>query len=108
MTHLGVDAWMNMIASMLAAAACLGFAAVYHLRATWWRSEVGRNLMSFAIAVGLLCVYTILVTVWPGGHLVIVARALRTLLLIAVAALMLQRTRLLLRAQREHRDRTGV
>ncbi|MFJ9740800.1 hypothetical protein [Streptomyces sp. NPDC101166] len=107
MRDLSVDQWTNVAASMLAVAACAGFIIAYHLHAPWWRSDVGRNLMGFAAAVGLLCLYTVLVTIWPEGCFVIVARAVRTAVLLAVAGLMLQRTRLLLRAQREHR-RTGV
>ncbi|MEU3528806.1 hypothetical protein AB0E62_33995 [Streptomyces sp. NPDC038707] len=109
MSHLGIDEWVNAAASTLAVAACAGFAVTYHLRAAWWRSEVGRNLMAFAAAVGLLCLYTVLATVWQADTCALaVLRSLRTLILLAVAGLMVQRTRLLLRAQRESRNRTGV
>ena len=108
MDDLGIDQWVNATASVLAFLACLGFATIYHLRATWWRSEVGRNLMGFAGAVGLLCLYTVLVTIWPDGCFVIVARSVRTALLVAITLLMVQRTRLFIRAQREHHTRTGV
>ena len=109
MRHLGVDEWVNVAASTLAALECVAFAITYHLRASWWRSEVGRNLMAFAAAVGALCLYTVLATVWQGDKCVLMAlRSFRTLVLLAVAGLMVQRTRLLLRAQRENRDRTGV
>ncbi|WP_208030846.1 putative phage holin [Streptomyces cyanogenus] len=105
---MSVDMWVNVAASVLAAAACVVFVATYHLHASWWRSEVGRNLMGFAAAVGMLCLYTVLVTVWPTGCVAILLRAIRTVVLLAVAALMVQRTRLLIKAQREYRDRTGV
>jgi hypothetical protein len=108
MRDLSVDQWVNVAASMLAVAACTGFVAAYHLHAPWWRSEVGRNLVGFAAAVGLLCLYTVLVTMWPDGCFAIVARSLRTAVLLAVVVLMVQRTRLLLKAQRDHRNRTGV
>lgn len=109
-THLGVDAWMNAVMSALGAIACAVFVATYHLRATWWRSEVGRNQMSFAVAIGLLCLYTVAATIWQtDACLMILLRSIRTLVLLAVAVLMVQRTRLMLRAQRDHhRDRTGV
>ncbi|MFJ6729348.1 hypothetical protein ACIQPQ_31050 [Streptomyces sp. NPDC091281] len=107
MTSWSVDQWTNVAASLLAFTACAAFAITYHLRATWWRSEIGWNLMSFAAAVGLLCLYTVLVMLWPTGCFVIVARALRTTLLLAVATLMVLRTRMLIRAQREHRTSTG-
>lgn len=108
MDGLGIGQWVNVTASMLAFLACTGFAVTYHLRAPWWRSEVGRNLMGFAGAVGLLCLHTVLVTVWPEGGFAVVARALRTLVVLAVAALMVQRTRLFLKAQQAHHGRTGV
>lgn len=108
MNNLTVDQWANLAASLLAFLACAGFAITYHLRATWWRSEVGRNLMEFATAVGLLCAYTVLVSLWPDGRLAVALRAARILIVLAIAALMLQRTRILLRAQREHHDRTEV
>jgi hypothetical protein len=108
MRDLSVDEWVNVVASVLATTACVAFVAVYHVHAPWWRSEVGRNLMGFAGAVGLLCLYTVLITVWPDGTFIVVARVMRTVVLLAVAGLMVQRTRLLLRAQRESRNRTGV
>lgn len=108
MTDLGVDAWMNAVMSALGAIACAVFVTIYHLRAFWWRSEVGRNQMAFAAAIGLLCLYTVLATVLQGSECaLIVLRSIRTVAVGAVVVLMVQRTRLLLRAQREHR-RTGV
>ncbi|MBL3664555.1 hypothetical protein JL475_00645 [Streptomyces sp. M2CJ-2] len=107
MRDLRADQWINVSASMLAVLACAVFVITYHYKAFWWRSEVGRNLMGFAAAVGMLCLYTVLVTMWPDGHFAIVARAIRTAILLAVAALMVQRTRMLLKAQREHYE-TGA
>jgi hypothetical protein len=109
MNDLGVDAWVNAIMSALGAIACTIFVIIYHRRAYWWRSEVGRNQMAFAAVIGLLCVYTVLATIWQGDECILMTlRLVRTLVLLAVAGLMLQRTRLLLKAQEEHRDRTGV
>lgn len=109
MNDLSGDQWVNIAASGLAAITCLTFAAVYHWRATWWRTEVGRNQMAFAVTVAALCIFTVLATVWMGDECVLMAlRIWRTVVVLAVAALMVQRTRLLLKAQREHRDRTGV
>lgn len=109
MRDLGVDEWVNVAASTLAALACAAFAVTYHLRVTWWRSEVGRNLMAFAAAVGALCVYTVLATFLQGDDCALIAlRSFRTVVVLAVAVLILQRRRILLKAQRESRDRTGV
>ncbi|MEU6543864.1 hypothetical protein [Streptomyces sp. NPDC046859] len=109
MTDMGVDSWMNAVMSALGALACAIFVTTYHLRAPWWRSEVGRNQMSFAAAIGLLCLYTVLATVLQGSDCAMtVLRSIRTVAVAAVVVLMVQRTRLLLKAQRERRDRTGV
>jgi hypothetical protein len=109
MRNLGVDEWMNVAMSTLAALVCAAFVVVYHVKAPWWRSEVGRNLVGFAAAVGALCLYTVLATFLQGDECALTAlRSFRTLVLLAVVGLMVQRTRLLLRAQRESRDRTGV
>lgn len=96
---LGVYEWVNTIASMIAFLACLAFAAVYHHRAPWWRSAVGRNLMGFAGAVGVLCLYTVLITVWPHGCTAAVLRSVRTAVLLTIAGLMVQRTWMVVRAQ---------
>jgi hypothetical protein len=105
---LTVDQWANVAASLLVSLACAAFIAAYHTRVTWWRSDVGRNLMALAAALGALFLYTVPASLWPDGCLAIVLRWVRVGLALAIAAVMVQRTRLLLRAQREHRDRTGV
>ncbi|WP_432019927.1 putative phage holin [Streptomyces sp. 1222.5] len=107
MSAITVDQWVNAGASLLAAGSCAVFAVTYHLRATWWRSEVGRNLMGFAATVCLLCLYTVAVTVWQEECWLMAMRALRTLVLVVVAGLMVQRTRLFLKAQRESRGAGG-
>ncbi|GGW15710.1 hypothetical protein GCM10018980_52120 [Streptomyces capoamus] len=113
MRGLGVDAWMNAVMSALGAVACAVFVITYHLRATWWRSEVGRNQMAFAATIGLLCLYTVLVTFLQNDECaMLVLRSLSILVRLAVVVLMVQRTRLLLQAQRQNRTRndqtTGV
>jgi len=106
MRDIGVDQWVNIAASTLAAIACATFMVTYHARAPWWRSDIGRNLMAFAAAVGMLCAYTVLVSVWPDGCFATVMRGVRTATVLAISVLMVQRTRLLLEAQRQHRDRS--
>ncbi|WP_420032212.1 hypothetical protein ACN2WE_04960 [Streptomyces sp. cg28] len=102
MRDITVDQWINIGGSTIAAIACLVFIISYHAKATWWRGEIGRNLMAFAAAVCLLCTYTVLVSLFPDGCFAIVMRGVRTITVLAIAALMAQRTRLLLQAQREH------
>lgn len=109
MRDLGVDSWMNAVMSALGAVACAAFVVTYHLRATWWKTDVGRNQMSFAAAIGLLCLYTVFATLFQDDECVmVVLRSIRTVAVAAVIVLMIQRTRLLLKAQRSFRDRTGV
>lgn len=108
MTELSVDQWVNVAGSALAAMVCAAFCVIYHLRTTWWRSQTGRNLMGLPAALGLLFLYTVLVSLWPDGCFAIVMRGVRTLLALVISGLILQRIRILLMAQREHRDRTGV
>lgn len=108
MNEMGVDQWVNMVGSGVAALVCLAFVVVYHVQTTWWRSRTGRNLMGLPASIGLLFLYTVLVSFWPDGPFAIVLRGVRTLLAVAISALMVQRIRILLRAQRESRDRTGV
>jgi hypothetical protein len=103
---MSVDMWINVLASGVAAGVCGAFAVVYHLRAPWWRSATGRHLMAVGVALTLLFAYTVGITVWPAGCPAAVLRSIRTVVVVAIAALMVQRTRMVLRAQRH--DRTGV
>jgi hypothetical protein len=92
----------NLAASALVAATAGVAATVYHLRARWWRTPWGRNVMSVTVSVGLLGLYTVLVTlVWPTGPVLAALRVTRTVVLVLLAALLLQRTGLVLDAQRE-------
>ncbi|MBP5918685.1 hypothetical protein F3K34_43665 [Streptomyces sp. LBUM 1486] len=110
MNDLGVDQWVNVAGSTLAFFACATFAVIYHVKAPWWRSQIGRNLMGFAAAIAALFLYTVLITLWPEGCAATVLRSLRTAVACAVVLLMAQRARLVIRAQHppKHQDRTGV
>lgn len=104
------DVWANNGASALVAVAAAVFVVAYSLLAPWSRSETGRHLMSFTAAIGLLGLYTVCITAWPSGGAAAVLRVARVVLLVAVAGLLVQRTRMLIRAQRKPRrkDRDGV
>jgi hypothetical protein len=108
MSELSVDQWVNVAGSAIAALVCAAFCLTYHLKASWWHSGTGRNLMGLPAAIGALFLYTVLVSLWPDGCFAVVMRGVRTMLALAISALILQRIRILLKAQREHRDRTGV
>ncbi|MFI2761432.1 hypothetical protein ACH5A3_21560 [Streptomyces echinatus] len=73
---------------------------------------MGRNQMAFVGTIGLLCLYTALATLGQGHEcLLIVLRSISILVRVAIVVLVVQRTRLLLRAQRETRTgkhNTGV
>ncbi|WP_045562728.1 hypothetical protein [Streptomyces sp. FxanaA7] len=91
----------NTAASGLVALACLVFAVVYHRHAPWRSTAVGRHLMTFTVAIGALGAYTVAITLWPDGAPATVFRATRTVLLVLIAALVVQRTRMVLRAQHQ-------
>jgi len=89
----------NTAASALVVVCCLVFAVVYHLHAPWRSTSVGRHLMTFTLALGALCAYTVLITVWPDGIVAAILRGVRTVMLLALASLVVQRTRMVLVAQ---------
>lgn len=94
------DQVVNATASALVALASTVFMVVYHLRAPWRESAIGRHIMAVAGTIGLLGLYTVAVTLWPDGPLVTPLRVARTALLLAMAGLMVQRTCMVLAAQR--------
>ncbi|MCX4571536.1 hypothetical protein OOK48_35030 [Streptomyces viridodiastaticus] len=93
---------MNIIASGLVAAASAVFVVVYHLRAPWRSTPVGRHLMVFTAAIGLLGAYTIAITIWPDGTPATLLRASRTGLLLVIAGLVIQRIHMVITVQ--HRN----
>lgn len=95
---------VNTLASGLVVACSALFMVTYQLKAPWRASSVGRHLMAVAGTIGALGLYTILISVWPTGEVAAVLRTARTVLLIAIAALMVQRTLFVVRAQRRARD----
>lgn len=91
----------NTAASGLVALCCAVFAVVYHRHAPWRSTAVGRHVMTFTLAIGALGVYTVLITVWPDGETATALRATRTLLLVVIAVLVMQRTRMVVKAQHD-------
>src|SRR5690242_17475422 len=92
----------NLAASALIAVTAAVAGVVYHVRAAWWRSAWGWNVMLVTIAIGLLGLYTVVVTlVWPMGPVTAVLRVARTVLLVLLSGALMQRTRLVLSAQRD-------
>lgn len=89
----------NMSASAAVTLACLVFAVVYHVHAPWRSTPVGRHLMEFTLAIGALCAYTVAITIWPDGTAASVLRMVRTGLLVVIAALVVQRIRMVITVQ---------
>lgn len=90
---------MGVVAVIVSASAALlawaTFAAWYWVRARWWESPEGRNVMgvSLTLCAALLLVITSQPHDWP-----------RVLVCLALAGLAVQRTVQLERAQRRKRD----
>lgn len=92
---------VNVAASGLVAVTAAVAAVVYHVRAAWWRSAWGWHLMLVTVSIGLLALYTVLVgLVWPAGPVTAVLRVARAVVLVGLAGLLVQRTRLVVGAQR--------
>lgn len=89
----------NIAASGLVTLACIVFAVVYHVYAPWRSTTMGRHLMTFTLAIGALGAYTVAITVWSDGAVATVLRSIRTLLMFVIALLVMQRTRMVWRAQ---------
>ena len=76
-------------------------ATVYHLRARWWDSRTGRHIMGVTVSVGWLGLHTLLVSlVWRTGPVAAGLRIGRTVVLVFLAVMMMQRVLLVIDAQR--------
>jgi cation transport ATPase len=95
---------MNVAASSLVALCSIVFAVVYHTHAPWRSTPVGRHLMAFTAAIGALGGYTVAITLWPDGTVATVLQFVRTLIMLLIAGLVLQRVRMVRTAQ--HQDRS--
>ncbi|MDX3527125.1 hypothetical protein P1P75_11895 [Streptomyces sp. ID05-39B] len=91
----------NTAASGLVVLCSVVFAVIYHIHAPWRSTAVGRHVMGFTLAIGALALYTVLITLWPNGLAATILRSIRTLLLVAIAALVIQRTHMVLDAQHQ-------
>ncbi|WP_354643836.1 hypothetical protein [Kitasatospora camelliae] len=73
--------------------------ATYHRLAPWRSTRYGRHVMTVTAAVGALGLYTVLITLWPTGVTATILRGIRTGLLLLLAVMMIQRTRMFIDAQ---------
>lgn len=103
---------IDMDCSQLANFAASGLVAVtstvavftYHRLAPWLSTRYGRHVMTVTAAIGALGLYTVLISLWPTGIVAVILRAVRTGLLLLLAVMMIQRTRMFIDAQ--HRPPT--
>lgn len=94
---------INTIVSAIGFLSAMTFCVTYHLLAPWWSSTMGRNLMAFSAAVGAFCAYTVAIAVLGvDGPVAATLRYLRTAVVLLIAALLMQRTVMVIRAQRPH------
>jgi hypothetical protein len=100
---MNVAQGLNVSASALVCLCAAVFIGVYHRYAPWRSTPIGRQLMAVAATIGLLGLYTVLITVWPEGCPATILRALRTAVLVMIAALMLRQARMVRIAQRADR-----
>ena len=100
---------LNLAASALVALFAAVFIVTYHVLAPWRRTVMGWHLMLFTGAIGLLGLYTIVVT-FTGldGAPATVLRYARTAVLMLVAALIAQRTWMVWAAQHPRRTPDGT
>jgi CBS domain containing-hemolysin-like protein len=91
----------NLAASALACASATAAATVYHLKARWWMSWTGRHIMGVTVSIGLLGLYTLLMSlVWQTGPVAAGLRIGRTVVMAFLAVMMLQRVLLVIEAQK--------
>lgn len=92
---------LNLAASALVALFAAVFVVTYHLLAPWRRTVMGWHLMLFTAAIGGLGLYTVVVTITGlDGTPAMILRYARTVLLLFIAALIMQRTWMVWSAQR--------
>lgn len=101
---MSADEWINIVVSGIVLVSAAVFAITYHLNAPWRSTAMGRNLMTFSAAMGGLGGYTVAIAiVGQDGTPAAVLRIVRAVLLLLIAGLLVQRTVMVIRAQR-HAD----
>lgn len=93
---------LNLAVSALVFLCSLVFVVTYHVMAPWRRTPMGWHLMLFTAAIGLLGLYTVVVTITGlDGTPAMVLRYVRSALLAFVAVLIVQRTWMVWTAQHQ-------
>lgn len=90
----------NLAGSAFLCAAALAAAVVYHVKAPWWRSLMGRHFMGVNAGLAVLGLYTLLMSlVWQTGPMAAALRVVRTIVTVFLGIMMLLRVLLMIRAQ---------
>ncbi|MFJ5089957.1 hypothetical protein [Streptomyces sp. NPDC088674] len=98
--------YLNTGVSGAVAAAAAVFCITYHRLAPWRSTPMGWHLMMLSGTLGALGLYTVVITlVGLDGTAATVLRIVRAGLLLFVAALLVQRTLMVIRAQKERSPR---
>lgn len=93
--------WSNIVTSGLIALCSALFICTYHVAAPWRSTPTGRHVMTVTAVIGLFGAYTVLIYVWPTGTPAQILRVVRVVVGLWMAELLLQRTWMVVRAQRE-------
>lgn len=94
---------LGLAASGAAAGSALVFVLVYNHRApAWRRSRIGRHLVAVTAVMGLLALYTLIGTTWPGTLAAL--RVVRSVTVLGAAGLLVQRTVFVVRATRKDKS----
>lgn len=102
---MSTDEWINTVVSGLVFLSALAFVVTYQLLAPWRSTPMGWHLMLFAAGIGGLGAYTVAIAiVGPDGSAASALRILRALALLLIACLMVQRTVMVIHAQRRAPD----
>ncbi|MGW0795202.1 putative phage holin [Streptomyces sp. NPDC002692] len=97
---------INVSVSGLVAGCALLFLVEYTWRARWEETSIGRYFVAAVATVGLLALYTVVITlVGLDGTTATVLRIIRSVLLLGIAGLLLQATRAVRRAYPRRRGR---
>ncbi|MFH8483618.1 hypothetical protein [Streptomyces sp. NPDC018055] len=93
---------LNLAVSALVFLCSVAFVVTYHVMAPWRRTPMGWHLMLFTATIGLLGLYTVVVTITGlDGAPAMVLRYVRSALLAFVAGLIVQRTWMVWSAQHQ-------
>lgn len=90
----------NVAVSALIALVAAVFVGVYAALAPWRSTATGRHVMAVTAVIGLFGAYTVAITQWPTGVVAVVLRMVRLGIGLALVALLVQRTWMVVRAQR--------